>query len=59
MLEGPHFLPADFLAFLTEEGEPDLFPREWEKGERLPGHDSTQWLKIVKYFKLKMSELEA
>jgi hypothetical protein len=56
MLEGPHFLPADFLAFLTEEGEPDLFPREWEKGKRLPRHDSTQWLKIVKYFKLKMSE---
>ena len=49
-MEGPHLLPADFLAFLTEEGEPDLFPREWKKGERLPRHDSTQWLKIVKYF---------
>ena len=56
MSEGPHLLPADFLAFLTEEGEPDLFPREWKKGERLSRHDSTQWLKIVKYFKLKMSE---
>jgi hypothetical protein len=25
-------LPADFLAFLIEEGVPELFPFEWKKG---------------------------
>lgn len=27
-MEGPHFMPDDFLSFLTEGGEPDLFPLE-------------------------------
>ena len=46
-------LPDDFLAFLRSESVSDLFPPEWEKGKKLPRHDTPQWQIIVKYFKMK------
>ena len=46
-------LPDDFLAFLRSESVSDLFPPEWEKGKKLPRHDTQQWQIIVKYFKMK------
>ena len=52
-------LPTDFLAFLIREGDPDLFPLEWEKGKQLPPGNTQEWKKIVQYFKFKMSEASA
>jgi len=46
-------LPDDFLAFLRSESVSDLFPPEWEKGKKLPRHNTPQWQIIVKYFKMK------
>ena len=48
-------LPDDFLAFLSSENVSDLFPLEWEKGKKMPRHNTQQWQIIVKYFKMKIA----